>query len=159
MFTGKHNPHGGTLHCDNGRIETLIADYQTSGDVKSLDAIVTLTQARALTLIRFYRTTRYWSKDELLSDVNFKPIKAVDKCDPAKGTAFTFLSCLIQNALHTAVSNARRSSSRHVELGRGPRAVFGHVLLWAAETRFCGSRRPTATSRRIRKGLDGPVKG
>jgi hypothetical protein len=31
-----------------------------------------------------YRTTRYRSQDELLSDVNFKLIRAIDKFDPAR---------------------------------------------------------------------------
>ena len=78
-----------------------------------------LTRERALTLIRFHRAIRYGSEDELLSDVNFKLLRAVDKFDPAKGTAFTFLSCLIQNALHTCVSKARTAASRYVELDEG----------------------------------------
>ena len=69
-----------------------------------------------MTLIRFHKTTRCGSEDKLLSDANFKLLRAVGKLDPAKGSAFTFLSCLIQNALHSAVSKARKVASRYVEL-------------------------------------------
>jgi hypothetical protein len=45
MFTSKHNPNGGaTTHCNNGAIESLIAEYQATGDVRTLASIVDLTQ-------------------------------------------------------------------------------------------------------------------
>jgi hypothetical protein len=120
MFTSKHPPRraGGAAppHCDNGRIESLIAQYQSSGDVHTLAAIVDLTQARALTLIRFWRTSRYRSEAELLSDINIKLLRAVDKFDPTRGKAFTLISCLIKNTLCTAVTSARKSSRQYVKL-------------------------------------------
>jgi DNA-directed RNA polymerase specialized sigma24 family protein len=67
-------------------------------------------------LIRFHKTSRYGSEDELISDVNFELLRAVEKFDPAKGSAFTFVSCIIQNTLHTSVSKARTAASRYVEL-------------------------------------------
>jgi hypothetical protein len=119
MFASRHHPDGGAIvHCDNGRIESLIADYQANGDVRTLSAIVDLTQNRALTLIRFYKTTRYRARDELLSDVNFKLLKAVAKFDPSKGSAFTFVSQVISNVLCTAVTSARRNAARHHRLNK-----------------------------------------
>jgi hypothetical protein len=113
----KHHPNGGaSAHCDSRQIEALIAQYQSNRDAALLSSIVALTQDRALTLISFYRTTRYRPKEELLSDVNFKLIRAVDKFDAAKGSAFTFISQVITNALFTSVSNARRDSQRYREL-------------------------------------------
>jgi hypothetical protein len=86
MFTSKHRPHSGvTPHFDNHKLEGLLADYQRNGDLESLSAIVNLAQPRAQTLIRFYKTTRYRREDELLSDVNLKLLRAVNKFDPAKG--------------------------------------------------------------------------
>jgi hypothetical protein len=117
MFTSKHNPQGGaTQHCDNERIESLIRTYQANGDQESLAAILSLTERRALTLIRFYKTTRYRPEDELLSDVNFKLLRAVGKFDASKGSAFTYISNVISSTLYTAVSNVRRNASRYVEL-------------------------------------------
>jgi DNA-directed RNA polymerase specialized sigma24 family protein len=119
MLASRHHPEGGArLHCDNVHIETAIANYQANRDLESLSEVVALTQDRALTLIRFYRTTKYRSRDELLSDVNFKLIRAVDKFDPEKGSAFTFVSQVIANALFTAVSNTRRNSARHRTLSK-----------------------------------------
>jgi hypothetical protein len=117
MFTSKHNPNGGaTPHCDNGRIESLIAEYQTTRDVNTLASIVDLTQDRALTLIRFRKTTRYSTEGELLSDVNFKLIRAVDKFDRSKGTAFTFMSQVVMNTLCTSVTSARKRYRQSVKL-------------------------------------------
>ena len=94
MFTSKHNPRGATLHCDNGRIESLIAEYQSTGDIRTLASIIDLTQDRALTLIRFHKTTRYRREDELLSDVNLKLLKAIGKFNPAKRLGvFLFVAC------------------------------------------------------------------
>jgi hypothetical protein len=104
-------------HFDNARLEQAIARLQ-AGDATSLSEIITLTQPRAETLIRFYKTTSYRSEGELLSDVNFKLLRAVDKFDPAKGTAFTFVSCLIQNSLCTSVSNARKNLVQYQRLSR-----------------------------------------
>jgi len=119
MDASKHHPNGGaTPHCNNHLIERAITEYQTSQDVRSLDAIVSLTQPRALTLIRFYRTTKYKSRDELLSDVNFKLLKAVETFDPMKGSAFTFVSKVISNVLFTAVANARKDTARYKKLTR-----------------------------------------
>jgi hypothetical protein len=119
MFTSKHNPNGGAIpHCDNGRIESLIAEYQSSGDVHTLAAIVNLTQERALTLIKFRKATRYRPQDELLSDVNCKLLRAVGRFNPEKGTAFTYLSLVITNALHTSVTSARKSYRRSVKFDK-----------------------------------------
>src|SRR6516162_2701069 len=98
MFASRHHPDGGaSAHCDNSAIEAAITRYQTSRDLESLSQVVEMTQRRADTLIRFYRTTRYRSHDELISDVNFKLIRAVSKFDPHKGSAFTFVSQVIAN--------------------------------------------------------------
>jgi hypothetical protein len=78
--------------------------------------IVTLTEKRALTLIRFNGTTRYCSESELLSDINFKLLRSIGKFDLQRGSAFSFLSCLIQNSLHSSVTKARSAVQRHVEL-------------------------------------------
>jgi hypothetical protein len=43
-------------------------------------------------------------------------LRAVDKFDPAKGSAFSFVSRVVTNVLCTSVSNARRNSNRYVEL-------------------------------------------
>jgi hypothetical protein len=117
MFTSLHHPDGGaSAHCDNAKIEAAIAQYQSNHDVESLSEVVTLTQDRAMTLIRFYRTTQYRPRDELLSDVNFKIMRAVDKFDPSKGSAFTFVSQVIANTLCTAVTSRRKDLARHRRL-------------------------------------------
>jgi hypothetical protein len=73
MLASRHNPSGGaTAHCDNAHIEAAITNYQANRDLESLSEVVALTQNRALTLIRFYRTTWYRSVDELFSDVKFQ---------------------------------------------------------------------------------------
>ena len=119
MFTSKHNPNGGaTTHCNNGAIESLIAEYQTSGDVHTLASIVDLTQDRALTLIRFRKATRYRPEDELLSDVNCKLLRAVGRFDRERGTAFSYLSQVITNALHTSVTSARKSYRQSVKFDK-----------------------------------------
>jgi len=59
---------------------------------------------------------RYCSEAELLSDINYKLLKAVDRFDPTKGSAFTFVSQVVTNVLCTSVTIARRSSNRFVEL-------------------------------------------
>jgi hypothetical protein len=117
--TSKHHPNGGACpHWDNAKIESLIAAYQTHGDVKSLAAIVELTKERALTLIRFRKTSRYRAEDELLSDVNFKLMRAVAHFDPQKGSAFTFVSQVVTNVLCTSVSNVRKGAHRYTKLTR-----------------------------------------
>jgi len=115
--SSKHHPNGGArLHLDSAQIEAAIATYQTNRDLDSLSAIVELTQDRALTLIRFRKTTKYVTEDELLSDINFRLLKAADKFDPAKGSAFTFVSRVVTNVLCTAVTVARRNANRRADL-------------------------------------------
>jgi hypothetical protein len=117
MFASKHHPDGSsTHHLDNTRLESLLCDYRSTGDPESLGTILSLAQERALTLIRFHKSSRFCSEAELMSDVNCKLIRAVPRFDPTKGSAFTFLSCVIQNSLHTSVATARRDSARYTEL-------------------------------------------
>jgi hypothetical protein len=117
MFTSKHNPNGTSPHFDNARLESLIASYQAGANpTAALTEIVELTQRRALTLIRFNGTKKYVPEDELLSDVHSKLLRSVSRFDPARGSAFTYLSCLIQNTLRSSVTNARKNASRFVEL-------------------------------------------
>jgi hypothetical protein len=114
----KHNPKGdGVHHFDNERLEQLLSDYRSGTDqLSALSGIVELTQQRALTLIRFRKTSRYRPEDELLSDVNYKLVRSVGKFDPARGTPFTFISALIENTLRTVVTKTRIAASRLVEL-------------------------------------------
>jgi hypothetical protein len=113
MLASRHHPNGqGSTHLDNARLEEVIVRYQTQGDRESLGEIVRLSQTRAQTLIRFYQTTRYRPEDELLSDVNWKLLRSVSKFDPAKGSAFTFVSQVIWSTLSTSVINARRNAKR-----------------------------------------------
>jgi hypothetical protein len=117
--TSRHHPNGGaTAHCDNGRIEAAIIDYQSTRDVRALATIVDLTRDRAQTLIRFRKTTRYVPMDELLSDVHSKLLRAVDMFDPSKGSAFTFVSQVVTNVLCTAVTSRRKDLARHHRLNR-----------------------------------------
>jgi hypothetical protein len=86
---------------------------------------VTLTEDRALTLIRFNGTARYCTESELLSDIHYKLLKAVGRFDPARGTAFTFLSHVISTTLCIAVSRAHATANRFVELDE---AVTNNLL-------------------------------
>jgi hypothetical protein len=116
LVTTKHSPRGdGSAHLDNGRLEQVIARFQLQGDTNALGEIISLTEKRALKLIRFHKTARHAAEDELLSDIHFKLLRAVEKFNPAKGTAFTFVSQVVMNTLCTSVTNARRSSNRFVE--------------------------------------------
>jgi hypothetical protein len=119
MFTSKHNPAGTSPHFDNEGVTELIGRYQALGDPEALAGIVTKAQERAKTLIRFFGTARHLSEPELLSDINFKLLRTIAKFDPAKGTAFTFLSQVISTSLCTSVSNARKTASRYSELDEG----------------------------------------
>jgi hypothetical protein len=113
----KHPHANGTLRVDNGRLEQLITSYQSGTDrVSALSEIVTLTQQRALTLIRFHRTSRYRTESELLSDIHFKLMRALDRFDPSKGSGFTFVSCVIKNTLCTAVTMSRRQRATYIRM-------------------------------------------
>jgi hypothetical protein len=62
----KHPHADGTVHIDNGRLESLIAAYQAGTDrATALTEIVCLTEKRALALIRFHKTSRYCTETEL----------------------------------------------------------------------------------------------
>jgi hypothetical protein len=120
LGSSKHHPAGGAVHhCDNEQIGFLMLRHQQFGDRESMAAILELSRPRALTLIRFHKTTRFKSEDELLSDIDFKLMRAVAKFDPQKGTAFTFVSRVVMNVLYTSVSNARKASRRCSELDAG----------------------------------------
>ena len=117
MLTSKHHPDGnGSCHFDNARLESLIAAYQAGTNPTALAEIVTLSQNRARALLYFNGTTRYCTEAELLSDINYKLLKAVRKFDPSRGTAFSFVSRVVTNVLATSVTNARKRADRYVEL-------------------------------------------
>jgi hypothetical protein len=103
-------------HFNNAGLERAIACFQAQGDVQSLSEIVRLVQPRAETLIRFYKTSHYRPEDELLSDINHKLLRSVTQFDPAKGSAFTYVSKIIDSSLRTSVSTQRRNWQRHCEL-------------------------------------------
>jgi hypothetical protein len=120
MLASKHHPGGdGSQHLDNGKLEECIARYQAQGDAESLGEIIRLSQDRALTLIRYNGSARYCPESELLSNINFKLMRSVTKFDPARGSAFTFLSHVIFTTLRTSVTSALKNSSRYVELDEG----------------------------------------
>jgi hypothetical protein len=117
MFTtSKHHPNGGAVsHCDNTQLEQAIARFQ-GGDTGSLGEIIRLVEPRALTLIRFHQTNHYRPEEELLSDVNFKLMRAVGRFDARRASAFSFVSTVITSTLQTAVTATRRNWLRHSEL-------------------------------------------
>lgn len=108
--------NGNGQHLNNAKLEEVIIRFQRTGDASSLGEIVALSQQRALTLIRFNGTTSYRSEVELLSDINFKLMRSVRNFDPNKGSAFTFVSKIIDSSLRTSVSVVRKNWARHVEL-------------------------------------------
>jgi hypothetical protein len=116
VFASKHTPAGTNGHFDNGAITELLYRYQADGDPEALTGIIEKAQERAKTLIRFYGTTRYLSEPELISDANLKLLRTVDKFDPAKGSAFTFISRVIATSLCTSVSSVRKNAGRYSEL-------------------------------------------
>jgi hypothetical protein len=103
-------------HFDNDRLEACIARFQSQRDISSLSEIIELSQNRALTLIRHFKTTCYRPEDELLSDVNYKLMRSIRQFNPSKGSAFTFVSQVIVSTLKTSVSNQRRYWKRMCEL-------------------------------------------
>jgi hypothetical protein len=117
MFS-KHSPNGTTPHLDNRRLEECIFRYQAQGDLESLGEIIQLSRNRALTLIRFHKTTKYLSEDELLSDVNLKLLKAIHRFNLERGSGFCYLSHIVQSVLCTAATNARKKEQRQVELDK-----------------------------------------
>jgi hypothetical protein len=99
MFTSRHNLAGGaTPHFNNEAITELIQRFQL-GDRDALAQIVTSAEKRAKVLIRFNGATQYRSEPELLSDIHFKLVRSVAKFNPARGSAFSYISCLIENEL------------------------------------------------------------
>jgi hypothetical protein len=102
-------------HFDNARFEQAVTRLQ-NGDTNALGEIIKLSQRRALALIRYNGTHHYCGEDELLSDVNYKLLRAVRGFNPSKGSAFTFVSKVIDSTLRTRVTTTRRHWARHVEL-------------------------------------------
>ena len=115
MFTNG-NGNGAEPHFDNAKLEQCIAVFQRNGDTPSLSEIVALSERRALTLIRHYGTGHYCAEAELLSDINFKLLRSVARFDPRKGSAFTFVSKIIDSSLRTSVTATRKNWVRHPEL-------------------------------------------
>src|SRR6516165_8014977 len=115
MFTNG-NGNGAEPHFDNAKLEQCIAVFQRNGDTPSLSEIVALSERRALTLIRHYGTGHYCAEAELLSDINFKLLRSVARFDPRKGSAFTFVSKIIDSSLRTRVTATRRNWARYSEL-------------------------------------------
>jgi DNA-directed RNA polymerase specialized sigma24 family protein len=117
MFTpSEHNPCGTSPHFDNERITELICRYQALGDPEALAGLIALSQERVRTLIRFNGSNRYLPEDELLSNVNWKLIRAISRFNQERGTPFSFISTIAMNEIRSAVTNARRRSSRFVAL-------------------------------------------
>jgi hypothetical protein len=114
MFTG--NGCGGSQHCDSAALEHAISRHQ-AGDPNAMSEVVALSEQRILALIRHYNTARYCNCDEreLISSVHCKLLRAVERFDPNRASAFTFLSCLIQNELKTAVTRQRKHEARYCE--------------------------------------------
>ena len=115
MFT-KHHPNGeGGEHLNNAQLEQCIFRFQ-KGDADALTEIIALTTPRAQTLIRFHKTSHYRNESELLSDCHFKLLRSIGRFDPAKGSAFSYVSRIIDSSLKTAVTNQRKNWARYSEL-------------------------------------------
>ena len=115
MFTSKHNPAGGArAHFNNEAITAFLGRYQ-AGDPDALTGIITSTQERAKTLIRFLGSARYLPEGELLSNLNWKLLRAIPHFNCERGSAFSYISCLIENELRSSVSRERTNTSRYGE--------------------------------------------
>jgi hypothetical protein len=112
----RHHPNGdGVMHCNSDAIEAALQDYQSSGSTAALDNFLAMAQERALTLIRYNHVTRYRSEAELMSDINFRLLKAARTFNPSRGSGFTYLSAIVTNVLRTNVTSARKHLDRFVE--------------------------------------------
>ena len=86
-------------HFDNARLEECIFRFQ-KGDANALGEVVKLSEQRILALIRFHKTNHYQSESELLSDVNFKLIRAVRRLLPLPACS-SFLSASRHRSIHS----------------------------------------------------------
>jgi hypothetical protein len=113
----KHHPNGGgSMHFDNDAVEGALSEYKTSRSPAALTRVMSLSHERALTLIRAYHVTRYRPEDELMSDISYKLLRAADRFDASRGTAFKFVSSVIMNVLRTNVTSARKMAERRADI-------------------------------------------
>lgn len=112
----KHHPNGAPSHFDDARVTNLIVRYQEAGDQEALAGAITSAQERIKTLIRFYGSARFASEAELVADANWKLLRGIHHFDPAKGSAFCWVSAVTLNAIRSVVTRERNRSSKIVEL-------------------------------------------
>jgi hypothetical protein len=103
---------------NSAEVETLIAHYQRTECHQTLGQIIERCRPIALSLIRDKATMRHVEVDELMSAVNNKLLRSLPSYDPARGTAFAFVSRLTCNMLCTQVTHRKKLAARYPALER-----------------------------------------
>ena len=113
----KLHPRGGAQNFfDEGTVSALIVEWQQSKDPEELGRIIGLCRPNTLSLIRSQNTNYYETENELISRVDYKLFMSLRHWDPARASAFGFISWHTRNVLNTAVTESRKWADRYCQI-------------------------------------------
>jgi hypothetical protein len=114
---------GGAHYFRAAYAQHLIEDYNTNGNAESLNALLEHVEPLARSILEYRCTTRHEGIDELLSRIRIKLWKSVELFDPARGSAFSFVSMVISRVAMTAVNESWGRQGRFLALEEADRCA------------------------------------
>jgi DNA-directed RNA polymerase specialized sigma24 family protein len=106
----------GQHYFDSARARAWIEEFNRCGDMEAINELLRHVEPLAKSILEYRCTNRYESVDELLSQIRIKLWRSARLYDRAKGSAFSFVSRIIQSVSYSAVSNAWARSECFCEL-------------------------------------------
>jgi hypothetical protein len=98
---------------NSAAVERLIASYQATGRTETLGEVIEACRPISESIVRQRHTFVYESEDEIFSIINRKLFCSIEQYDPARGSAFSFISRLCINMCKTVVTHNRKQAARY----------------------------------------------
>jgi DNA-directed RNA polymerase specialized sigma24 family protein len=111
-----HHPEGAEIFFDSPRVEQLIGEWKLTGKIETFEQILEQIFPMVRRLILSQKTNKLLLFEDLVSRVQVKLFKHLKGFDPAKGSAFSYLSKITKSVLCSAAVEVMRKPE-FAELG------------------------------------------
>ena len=101
---------------DSEAVETLIGNYQRTESIEVLGEIIAACQPLSESLVRSRQSFRFIPETELFSNIDHKLLSAIPAYDSRRGTAFSFISRTVTNAVCTSITLQKKLVRRYQPL-------------------------------------------
>lgn len=114
--TWRHRNGTGCHYFDSERAQALIQDWNSCGNLESLNRLLIHARPLIESIVEYRATTKHEELAELVQVIQIKLWRSLRLFDPSRGSSFSFICRVVSSVSASVVADAWRRSERYVDL-------------------------------------------